>query len=67
MIKCVEVSQADKALLCGWSIDFSLGLLKKWDPSFDASNEKNGLHTYLGMFVWSTYALLVSKMFPGNW
>jgi hypothetical protein len=40
MIKSVEVSQANKALLSGWCIDSSSVLLKKWDPSFDASFEK---------------------------
>lgn len=40
MIKFVEVSRAEKALLSSWCIDSTPVLLKKWEPSFDASNEK---------------------------
>jgi hypothetical protein len=40
MIKFVEVTQADLVLQKGWSIDSSPVLLKRWDPTFDASSER---------------------------
>jgi hypothetical protein len=39
MLNFSNPNQAENALLCGWSIDSTPVLLKKWEPSFDAAKE----------------------------
>jgi hypothetical protein len=40
MLKLSNHNLAEKSLLSGWSIDSTLVLLKKWEPTFDAATER---------------------------